>query len=90
MEEIQYFLQWIPKHIQIKLIHILGGYTKEEYNIQTTNIANKYHNLGFKRGIIYLATQLEYIAVKNYGCSKQEWINKIYSKIQEGLKGNVE
>ena len=84
-----FYLQWMLKITQIKLIHILDGYTKEEYNIQTTNIANKYHNLGFKRGIIYLATQLEYIAVKNYGCSKQEWINKIYSKIQEALKENV-
>ena len=75
--------------MQVKLIHILGGYTKEKYNIQTTNIANKYHNLGFKRGIIYLAIQLENIAIQNYGCSKQEWIDKIYSKIQEALKGNV-
>ena len=77
------------KITQIKLIHILDGYTKEEYNIQTTNIANKYHNLGFKRGIRYLAKQLEHIAIQNYGCSKQDWIDKIYSKIQEALKGNV-
>lgn len=75
--------------MQVKLIHILGGYTKEEYNIQTTNIANKYHNLGFKRGIIYLAIQLENIAIQNYGCSKQEWIDKIYFKIKKALKGNV-
>ena len=77
------------KTTQIKLIHILGGYTKEEYNIQTTNIANKYHNLGFKRGIRYLAKQLEHITIQNYGCSKQDWIDKIYSKIQEALKENV-
>ena len=77
------------KITQIKLIHILGGYTKEEYNIQTTNIANKYHNLGFKRGIRYLAKQLEHITIQNYGCSKQDWIDKIYSKIQEALKENV-
>ena len=89
MEEIQYFPQWILKHIQIKLIHILGGYTKEEYKIQTTNIANKYNKLGFRRGIIYLARQLENIAAQNYGCSKQEWIDKIYSNIQEVLKENV-
>ena len=77
------------KIIQIKLIHILDGYTKEEYNIQTTNIANKYHNLGFKRGIRYLAKQLEHITIQNYGCSKQDWIDKIYSKIQESLKESV-
>ena len=86
MEEIQYFPQWMLKNIQIKLIHILRGYTKEEYKIQTVNIANKYGELEFRRDIIYLTTQLEYIAIKNYGCSKQEWINKIYSKLQEGLK----
>ena len=77
------------KITQIKLIHILDGYTKEEYNIQTTNIANKYHNLGFKRGIRYLAKQLEHITIQNYGCSKQDWIDKIYSKIQEALKESV-
>ena len=33
--------------------------------------------------------QLEHIAIQNYGCSKQDWIDKIYSKIQEALKGNV-
>ena len=77
------------KITQIKLIHILDGYTKEEYNIQTTNIANKYHNLGFKRGIRYLAKQLEHITIQNYGCSKQDWIDKIYSKIQESLKESV-
>ena len=37
---------------------------------------------GFKLGIRYLAIQ-------NYGCSKQDWINKIYSKIQEALKESV-
>lgn len=45
---------------------------------------------GFKLGIRYLAVQLEHIAIQNYGCSKQNWIDKIYSKIQDALKGKVE
>lgn len=79
------------KTIQIKLIHLLGGYTKYDYRIYS--IYAKIHNYtikkGFNLGIIYLAKQLEHIAIQNYGCSKQEWIDKIYSKIQDALKGNV-
>ena len=81
------------KTTQIKLIHLLGGYTKDEYRIFSSTVHNKaYENgtkYGFKSGTRYLATQLEHIAVQNYGCSKQDWIDKIYSKIQEALKGNV-
>ena len=81
------------KIIQSKLIHLLGGYTKDEYKILSSTVHNKaYENgakYGFECGIRYLATQLEHIAVQNYGCSKQDWIDKIYSKIQEALKGNV-
>ena len=81
------------KTTQIKLIHLLGGYTKDEYRIYSSTVHNKaYKNgakYGFECGIRYLATQLEHIAVQNYGCSKQDWIDKIYSKIQEALKGNV-
>lgn len=77
------------KTIQIKLIHSLGGYTKEEYKISSIVVHNKAYENGAKCGIRYLAKQLEHIAIQNYGCSKQEWIDKIYSKIQEALKGNV-
>ena len=81
------------KTIQIKLIHILGGYTKEECKIHFSSINDKgYYNgfkYGFEVGIRHLAIQLEHIAIQNYGCSKQDWIDKIYSKIQEALKGNV-
>ena len=82
------------KTTQIKLIHLLGGYTKDEYKILSSTAHNKtYENgvkYGFKCGIRYLAKQLEHIAIQNYGCSKQDWIDKIYSKIQEARKGNVE
>ena len=81
------------KTTQIKLIHILGGYTKDDYRILSSTIHNKaYENgvkYGFECGIRYLAKQLEYITIQNYGCSKQDWIDKIYSKIQEALKESV-
>ena len=81
------------KTTQIKLIHFLGGYTKDEYKIYSSTAHNKtYENgakYGFECGIRYLAKQLEHIAIQNYGCSKQDWIDKIYSKIQEAIKGNI-
>ena len=93
MVEVQSYLQWIAKTIQIKLIHLLGSYTKDEYRIYSNNVHNKAYKNGakdgFEFGIKYLANQLEHIAIQNYGCSKQDWIDKIYSKIQEALKGNV-
>ena len=81
------------KTTQIKLIHLLGGYTKDEYRILSSTVHNKTYEkgvkYGFECGIRYLAKQLEYIAIQNYGCSKQDWIDKIYSKIQEALKESV-
>lgn len=77
------------KIIQIKLIHILGGYTKDEYKTASITAREEDVKRGFKSGIKHLATQLEHIAIQNYGCSKQDWINKIYSKIQDALEGNV-
>ena len=78
------------KIIQIKLIHILGGYTKDEYKASSIKTCENDVKYGFKLGIRYLAIQLEHIAIQNYGCSKQDWIDKIYSKIQDALKGKVE
>ena len=81
------------KTTQIKLIHLLGGYTKDEYRILSSTVYNKAYKNGAKDGIEfgikYLANQLEHIAIQNYGCSKQDWIDKIYSKIQEALKESV-
>ena len=79
----------MQKIIQIKLIHILGGYTKDEYKTAANKTSEKDVEYGVKLGIKYLATQLEHIAVQNYGCSKQDWIDKIYSKIQDALEGKV-
>ena len=75
--------------MQIKLIHILGAYTKDEYKTAFIKAHEEDVKRGFKTGIRYLAIQLERIAVQNYGCSKQDWIDKIYSKIQDALEGKV-
>lgn len=75
--------------MQIKLIHILGGYTKDEYKTASIKAREEDIKREFKSGIKYLATQLEHIAIQNYGCSKQDWIDKIYSKIQDALEGKV-
>lgn len=79
----------MQKIIQIKLIHILGGYTKDEYKTAAKETCEKDVKYGFKLGIRYLAIQLEHIAIQNYGCSKQNWIDKIYSKIQDALEEKV-
>ena len=50
MVEVQYYLQWIPKTIQIKLIHLLGGYTKDEYRIYSSTVHNKTYENGAKYG----------------------------------------
>lgn len=77
------------ERIKTYLIHFLGGYTKKEYEIPSIKVHNKSYEsgskYGFDLGVRWLATQLEHIAIQNYGCSKQEWIDKIYNKIKEHL-----
>lgn len=85
----QSFLLWTLKTIQNKLIHSLGGYTKTECILFYFDWYNKGYNHGFNNGIKQVAKELNNISTQNYGCSKQEWIDKIYSKIQEVLKANV-
>ena len=77
------------KTIQNKLIHSLGGYTRTDCLLSSTNLYRKAYNDGFNNGIKQVAEELNNIARQHYGCSRQEWIDKIYSKIQEVLDGNV-
>lgn len=76
--------------MQIKLIHILGGYTKDEYKAASMKTRENDVKYGFKLGTRSLAIQLEHIAIQNYGRSKQDWIDNIYSKIQDTLKEKLE
>ena len=89
MEDLQYFPQWMLKNIQIKLIHILGGYTKEEYVLSYIDWYRKGYNNGFNNGIKQVAEELNNVSTQNYSYSKQDLIDKIYSKIQEALERNV-
>lgn len=74
----QFSVQWMLKHIKEKLIHLLGGYTKQEYehygNIRQINGARANNQINKD----YLE-RIEYIA---YGKSKQEWIDLIHNAIK--------
>lgn len=69
----RYYLQWMLKSIQIKLIHILGGYTKDEYN--------SYSNFEFIQGLIIRNNQIKVLADELYGADKQTWIDAIYKEL---------
>lgn len=80
------------KSIQNKLIHLLGGYTKTEYQIPSMKAHCDGFNNGIKQGFVFgrcsLAKELKDITDKNYGCSKQQWIDEVYAKIEEVYNGN--
>lgn len=70
----------MQKTIQNKLIHVLGGYTKEEYILQgRTNFIN---------GKIFRNTELRNLMKLINGVSKQEWIDKIYNEVCLQPKNN--
>ena len=79
VEEVKLFLAaWTLKNIQIKLIHLLGGVSKEE--------AIKINHASFHDGDMYgrVVTKLYLIELEKqiYGKSKQEWIDIIHSAIK--------
>ena len=75
MVAVQSFLLWMLKTIQIKLIHVLGGYTEEEYN-------NSF-NEGYYIASRQITDTLKAMTIVYYGCSKQIWIDKIYNAINK-------
>lgn len=79
VEEVKLFLAaWTLKNIQTKLIHLLGGVSKEE--------AIKINNDSFHQGDMYgrVVIKLYLIELEKqiYGKSKQEWIDIIHSAIK--------
>lgn len=79
VEEVKLFLAaWTLKNIQTKLIHLLGGVSKEE--------AIKINHASFHDGDIYgrVWTKSYFIALEKqiYGKSKQEWIDIIHEAIK--------
>ena len=70
----QFLVVWMRKNIQNKLIHKLGGYTKDEViTISTNNI--HYHISKLKHHFISVEKEI-------YGKSKQEWIDRIHNEIK--------
>lgn len=74
----QFLAAWTPKNIQIKLIHLLGGVSKDEIL--------KINRDSFFQGSIYgkVWTKSYLIALEKqiYGKSKQEWIDIIHEAIK--------
>ena len=79
VEVVKLFLAaWTLKNIQIKLIHLLGGVSKDEainINHDSFQQGNMYCRIVIKRYFIELEKQI-------YGKSKQEWINIIHTAIK--------
>ena len=82
--------------MQVKLIHILGGYTYEDINKNLKNTYNKGINDGQHRAFKILYYKISSL----YGLSKQEWIDKVWymitnvhfinnNKTQETIKRNA-
>lgn len=85
------------KTTQIKLIHFLDGYTKDEYKIsfiKTFNTDYEKNNkleydLGFHKGGLIVITRLMQTVINSYGCDKQTWIDTVYSDIENIYKDYV-
>ena len=82
------------KTTQIKLIHFLGGYTKDEYRILSLKIFSSgykkdnktRYDLGFRQGALTVITRLMQTVINSYGCDKQTWIDTVYSDIKNIYK----
>lgn len=94
MVAVQSYLQWMLKTTQIKLIHLLGGYTKDEYKIPSLKTfssgyekGNKTgYDLGWHQGGLIVITRLMQTVINSYGCDKQTWIDTVYSDIENIYK----
>ena len=79
VEVVKLFLAaWTLKNIQIKLIHFLGGVSKDEaikINNDSFNKGNIFGRYIIRRYFIELEKQI-------YGKSKQEWIDIVHNAIK--------
>ena len=79
VEGVKLFLAaWTLKNIQTKLIHLLGGVSKDEaikINYASFHQGNMYGREVTKRYFIELEKRI-------YGYSKQEWIDIIHEAIK--------
>ena len=79
VEEVKLFLVvWMQKNIQVKLIHLLGGISKDE--------AINSNNDSFHHGEVRTRTVIKchFISLEKqiYGKSKQDWIDIIHTAIK--------
>ena len=70
----------MQKTIQTKLIHLLGGYTRNEYILQGRTC--------FINGKLVKTIELRNLMKKINGVSKQEWIDIIYNEVCPQPKNN--
>lgn len=79
VEVVKLFLAaWTLKNIQTKLIHLLGGVSKEE----AIKINNDSFHQGDAHGRKMIKLYLISLERQIYGKSKQEWINIVHSAIK--------
>lgn len=79
VEAVKLFLvAWMQKNIQIRLIHLLGGVSKDE--------VIKLDHYSFYKGNVYGRTVIKryFIELEKriYGKSKQEWIDIMHTAIK--------
>ena len=82
------------KTTQIKLIHLLGGYTKDEYRTHSLKTFNSGYekgnktgyDLGWHQGGLIVITRLMQTVINSCGYDKQTWIDTVYSDIENIYK----
>ncbi len=62
------------KKIKEKLIHLLGGYTKEEYS----QVENKSYNVGYVEGFDTVVNATLTFMQSLYGVPAEEWCKRVY------------
>ena len=79
VEVVKLFLAaWTLKNIRIKLVHLLGGVSKEE----AIKINNDSFYQGNAHGRKIIKLYLIELERQIYGKSEQEWINIVHSAIK--------
>ena len=79
VEGVKLFLAaWTLKNIQIKLVHLLGGVSKEE----AININNDSFYQGDAHGRKMIKLYLIELERQIYGKPEQEWINIVHAAIK--------
>lgn len=80
VEVVKLFLAaWTLKNIQIKLIHLLGGISKDD----VIKVSSDSFSQGYELGGINAKRRLITLENNIYGKPEQEWINIIHAAIKD-------